>query len=56
MAIATAKAAQKLHFQLPPLPYAEDALAPIISAETLAFHHGKHHRKYVETTNQLIGE
>jgi superoxide dismutase, Fe-Mn family len=56
MAIATAKAAQNLHFQLPALPYAEDALAPIISAETLAFHHGKHHRKYVDTTNQLIGE
>jgi len=56
MAIATAKAVQKLHFELPPLPYAEDALAPIISAETLAVHHGKHHRKYVETTNQLIAE
>jgi len=43
-----------LHFDLPPLPYGEDALAPIISAETLQFHHGKHHRKYVDTLNQLL--
>ncbi|HUQ26421.1 MAG TPA: superoxide dismutase [Burkholderiales bacterium] len=43
-----------MHLELPKLPYAEDALAPIISAETLQFHHGKHHRKYVETTNQLL--
>jgi Fe-Mn family superoxide dismutase len=43
-----------LHFDFPPLPYAEDALAPIISAETLQFHHGKHHRKYVDTMNQLL--
>ena len=43
-----------LHFELPPLPYAEDALAPIISAETLQFHHGKHHKKYVDTMNQLL--
>lgn len=39
---------------LPPLPYAEDALAPHMSAETLSFHHGKHHKKYVETANKLI--
>ncbi|MCC2658061.1 MAG: superoxide dismutase [Panacagrimonas sp.] len=39
---------------LPPLPYSEDALAPHMSAETLSFHHGKHHKKYVETANQLI--
>lgn len=43
-----------LQFELPPLPYGEDALAPIISAETLRFHHGKHHRKYVDTMNQLL--
>ena len=43
-----------LHFDLPPLPYAEDALAPIISPETLQFHHGKHHRKYIDTMNQLL--
>jgi len=43
-----------LHLELAALPYAQDALAPIISAETLQFHHGKHHRKYVETANQLL--
>src|SRR5439155_21048200 len=54
MTTATARAPRHLHFPLPDLPYAEDALAPIISAETLAFHHGKHHRKYVDTMNQLL--
>lgn len=41
---------------LPPLPYAEDALAPVISARTLALHHGKHHRGYVDTLNKLIAD
>jgi len=54
MATATAKAMQTLHFDLPRLPYAEDALAPVISAETISFHHGKHHKKYVDTMNQLL--
>jgi Fe-Mn family superoxide dismutase len=54
MSTATAKAVQALHFDLPPLPYAEDALAPVISAETLSLHHDKHHRKYVDTMNQLL--
>jgi Fe-Mn family superoxide dismutase len=54
MGTAAAKAVQALHFDLPPLPYPEDALAPVISAETLALHHGKHHRKYVETMNELL--
>jgi Fe-Mn family superoxide dismutase len=39
---------------LPPLPYAENALEPVISAKTLSFHHGKHHKNYVDTTNKLI--
>jgi len=57
MSTATAsKAAPRLHFTLPPLPYAEDALAPVISAETLQLHHGKHHKKYVDTTNELLGK
>ena len=43
-----------LHFELPPLPYSEDALAPILSSETLQLHHGKHPRKYVDTMNQLL--
>lgn len=40
-------------FELPPLPYARDALAPHISAETLDFHHGKHHQAYVTNLNNL---
>lgn len=40
--------------QLPPLPYAENALEPVISANTLGFHYGKHHKTYVENLNKLI--
>jgi Fe-Mn family superoxide dismutase len=40
--------------KLPDLPYARDALAPHISEETLEYHHGKHHKKYVDTMNDLI--
>jgi Fe-Mn family superoxide dismutase len=43
-----------MSFVLPPLPYAEDALAPHMSAETLRFHHGKHHKAYVNKTNELL--
>lgn len=39
---------------LPPLPYATDALAPLISQETLEIHHGKHHRAYVDAVNRLV--
>ena len=39
---------------LPELPYAKDALAPIISANTLEVHHGKHHRAYVDNLSKLI--
>ena len=41
-------------FSLPRLPYAEDALAPVISARTVQFHHGKHQKTYVDTLNELI--
>lgn len=41
-------------FTLPPLPFAKDALAPHISAETFDFHHGKHHNAYVVKLNELI--
>lgn len=41
-------------FALAPLPYAADALAPAISAETLSFHHGKHHQTYVDKMNAAI--
>ena len=39
---------------LPPLPYAKNALDPVISANTLEFHYGKHHKTYVDTLNKLI--
>ena len=41
-------------FQLPELPFAKDALAPVMSAETLEYHWGKHHRAYVTKTNELV--
>jgi len=41
-------------FSLPALPYAEDALAPVISAQTIGFHYGKHHKTYVDNLNKLI--
>jgi Fe-Mn family superoxide dismutase len=41
-------------FKLSPLPYAEDALAPTISAKTIGFHYNKHHKSYVETLNTLV--
>ena len=41
-------------FELPALPYAQDALAPHISAETLEYHYGKHHQTYVTNLNKLI--
>ncbi|MGH6787628.1 MAG: superoxide dismutase [Novosphingobium sp.] len=43
-------------YVLPDLPYAHDALAPTISAETLKVHHGKHHATYVEKANALAKE
>ena len=39
---------------LPELPYGKDALAPFISANTLEFHYGKHHKTYVDNLNKLI--
>jgi superoxide dismutase, Fe-Mn family len=41
-------------FTLPALPYANDALSPHISAETISFHYGKHHNAYVVKLNELI--
>jgi superoxide dismutase, Fe-Mn family len=41
-------------FTLPPLPYDKTALAPHISAETLEFHHGKHHQAYVTNLNKAL--
>ena len=43
-----------MSFELPPLPYALDALEPHISRETLEYHYGKHHRTYVDNLNKLV--
>jgi superoxide dismutase, Fe-Mn family len=41
-------------FELPSLPYAENALEPYYSARTISFHHGKHHKAYVDNLNKLV--
>jgi Fe-Mn family superoxide dismutase len=41
-------------FTLPPLPYPDNALDPVISANTLGFHYGKHHKAYVDNLNNLV--
>lgn len=41
---------------LPPLPYAKAAFGDLISVETFEYHHGKHHKAYVDKANKLIGE
>ena len=41
-------------FHLPELPFARDALEPVMSGETIDFHYGKHHKAYVDKTNQLL--
>jgi Fe-Mn family superoxide dismutase len=43
-------------FILPDLPFAKDALGDVMSAETLDYHHGKHHKAYVDKTNGMLGE
>ena len=43
-------------FKLPQLPYARDALLPVMSAETLDYHHGKHHKAYVDKVNGFLAE
>jgi Fe-Mn family superoxide dismutase len=41
-------------FTLPPLPFGKDALSPVISAETIDYHYGKHHQAYVNNLNNLV--
>src|SRR4029450_12707630 len=41
-------------FTLPPLPWAENALDPVISPNTISFHYGKHHKTYVDNLNNLV--
>jgi Fe-Mn family superoxide dismutase len=43
-----------MEHKLPELPYSKDALAPLISAETIEYHYGKHHATYVDNLNKLI--
>ena len=50
----TALHGAKAPFSLPALPYADDALAPVISSNTLGFHYGKHHKAYVDNLNKLV--
>lgn len=54
MTTRTATAASTGPIVLPPLPYAESALEPVISARTVGFHYGKHHKGYVDKLNELI--
>ena len=50
----TATIEKAVRHVLPPLPYAATALDPVVSATTIGFHHGKHHKGYVDTLNKLI--
>jgi len=50
----TNKKEETMPFTLPNLPYAENALEPYMSAKTFSFHHGKHHKAYVDNLNKLI--
>src|ERR1700754_4596072 len=45
-----------MSFTLPDLPFAKDALGPHMSAETLDYHHGKHHKAYVDKVNEMVGD
>ena len=51
---ASQMAASKSGFVQDPLPYADAALEPYISAKTIGFHYGKHHKAYVDKANELI--
>jgi Fe-Mn family superoxide dismutase len=51
---ATAPADAAGAFALPPLPYADNALDPVISAHTIGFHYGKHHKAYVDNLNKAV--
>jgi Fe-Mn family superoxide dismutase len=50
---ATPAAVPAAAYQLPPLPYAQEALEPYISAKTMGFHYGKHHKTYLDNLNKL---
>ena len=44
----------KIHFAPIKLPYAENALEPVVSAKTISFHYGKHHKAYADKLNELV--
>ncbi len=46
----------KAPYELPKLPWPDDALQPMISATTIGFHYGKHHKAYVDTLNKLLAD
>ncbi len=50
------KGGPTMAFELPALPYAENALEPVISQKTISFHYGKHHKGYVDTLNKLVAD
>jgi len=52
--MSTPSAGAAAPITLPPLPYADTALDPVISANTIGFHYGKHHKAYVDNLNKLI--
>src|SRR5512140_1598197 len=52
--MSTIKSGSASPHVLPSLPYAADALAPVISANTISFHYGKHHKAYVDNLNKLV--
>jgi Fe-Mn family superoxide dismutase len=54
LGVRTVLSQAKGPFSLPPLPYAEDALAPVISSTTVGFHYGSHHRAYVDNLNKAV--
>jgi Fe-Mn family superoxide dismutase len=53
-ALSTLPQERKMAFELPPLPYAYDALEPTIDKETMTFHHDKHHKAYTDKLNEGV--